>query len=162
MRCVVGFAPMVKLACGLVEGGMKTTIDTWAASRLWQAIDIDCTTAVMLKILDGKCKMGREEKMVMTLLYDCVKDRGGQLLGDEAHRLISRARERLAGEEEGAKESGAGEADSEAAEGMRMQVYEMRMLAETMISRPVMKAFKAMLRDEGVIGSAGRGTLPQV
>lgn len=33
----------------------------------------------------------------------------------------------------------------------REQVYGERVLAETMISRPVMKAFKAMLRAEGLL-----------
>jgi hypothetical protein len=32
------------------------------------------------------------------------------------------------------------------------RVYERRVLAETMISRPVMKAYKAMLREVGVLG----------
>jgi hypothetical protein len=33
---------------------------------------------------------------------------------------------------------------------LREQVYEQRVLAETMISRPVMKGFKALLRERGL------------
>jgi hypothetical protein len=31
------------------------------------------------------------------------------------------------------------------------EIYEQRLYAEQMISRPVMKAFKAMLRSEGIL-----------
>lgn len=107
------------------------TIMLWAASRRWQPIEIDCITAVMLKILDGKCKMNAAEKRVMTVLYDGLRERDGMLLGAEAHSLIAEARH------------GAGEV-------LRMRIYEMRLFAETMISRPVMKGFKAMLREQGL------------
>ena len=89
----------------------------------------------MLKMLDGKCKMSESGKQVMEILYDCLQSQPGKLLGAAEHTLIAEAR--------------AGKPDEQA----RMRIYEQRLLAETMISRPVMKAFKAMLRAEGVIGS---------
>ena len=55
-------------------------------------IHVDCATAVMLKILDGKCKMRAGEKVVMEQLYDQVKCFPGHLLGEEFHRLIGAAR----------------------------------------------------------------------
>jgi len=85
----------------------------------------------MLKILDGKCKMEAEDKVVMALLYDEIKGRPGHLLGEDIHRLIAAAREHL---------------DDET----REVIYAKRVLAETMISRPVMKGFKAMIRAEGL------------
>lgn len=106
---------------------------TWAAARDLEPIHLDCVTAVMLKILDGKCKMSEEEKAVMAVVYEVVKDRPGKLLGSDVHQLIADAR---------------GRQD----EDFVMRVYEQRLYAETMITRPVMKAFKAMLRQEGVIG----------
>jgi hypothetical protein len=36
-------------------------------------------------------------------------------------------------------------------EAMVERIYEQRLLAETMISRPVMKAYKAMLRSSGIL-----------
>jgi len=72
----------------------------------------------------------------MAQLYDCVKSQDGQLLGTAEHQLITEARA------------------SELDEAMRMRIYERRLLAETMISRPVMKRFKAMLKAEGIISSA--------
>jgi len=107
---------------------------TWARQRALEPVHIDCITAVMLKILDGKCKMSGADKAVMTLLYDAVKTRPGSLLGADIHHLIAEARRDLN-------------------EAMRMHIYEQRLYAETRISRPVMKAFKAMLRAEGVTGS---------
>lgn len=108
-------------------------IDQWVKSYPLSAIDIDCVTTVMLKIIDGKCKMREEEKHVMRLLYDQVKNTPGKLLDSEVHTLIETAR--------------ASEIDDQ----IRATVYEKRVLAETMISRPVMKKFKAMIRENGLL-----------
>lgn len=113
---------------------MSADTDHVAASVAAHALtpsDIDCATAVMLKILDGKCKMGEVDKLVMAALYDAVRDRPGQRFGTAEHALIATARE------------GADEV-------MKNTLYERRVLAETAISRPVMKAFKAMIRAEGL------------
>lgn len=110
-------------------------IAQWAQANPLSPEFVDCATAVMLKILDGKCKMKAEEKAVMARLYDQVKSRRGQRLGDEMHDLIARA---------------PGHLDDE----MKNFIYEKRVLAETMISRPVMKDFKSMLRQRGLFGEA--------
>lgn len=104
----------------------------WAEAHLHDPIHIDCTTAVMLKILDGKCKMEPDEKQTIAVMYDVVKHRTGKLLDNTHHQLIKTARGKL---------------DDETV----MQVYEQRLYAETMITRPVMKSYKAMLRGEGLI-----------
>lgn len=104
----------------------------WAEQHLLDPVHIDCTTTVMLKILDGKCKMSEDDKAVIAVLYDAVKHRPGRLLGDDEHALIARAR------------AGMDEA-------LVMVVYEKRLLAETMLARPVMKAYKGWLREEGVL-----------
>lgn len=96
-----------------------------------EPIYVDCSTAVMLKILDGKCKMKPSSKVVMELLYDVVKHRDGKLLGDDCHILINTARYHLTPE-------------------LKERIYEQRLLAETTISRPVMKGFKAMIKQEGL------------
>jgi hypothetical protein len=103
----------------------------WVAAHPLTPAHVDCATAVMLKILDGKCKMDAAEKVVMALLYDAVTGRDGLLLGAAAHALIAQAR---------------GSDDTE----LRELVYEKRVLAETMISRPVMKGFKALIREQGL------------
>ncbi|NHN77857.1 hypothetical protein HA520_11285 [Azotobacter chroococcum] len=104
----------------------------WAEEHPLSPPHVDCATAVMLKILDGKCKMPPTEKLVMALLYEQVKQRPGEKLGADIHQLIADARKRLD-------------------EDMQFLIYEKRVLAETMISRPVMKGFKAMLRERGLL-----------
>ena len=107
----------------------------WVEEHPLIPLHVDCATTVMLKILDGKCKMNGEEKVVMTLLYDQVKHQRGELFGEDLHQLIKRAR-------------------NNADDVLKMDIYEKRLLAETMLSRPVMKAFKAMIRQQGLFHPA--------
>lgn len=107
------------------------SIENWIREHPFEAIEVDCAAAVMLKILDGKCKMDADEKVVMTQLYDGVSHRAGELLGDEVHRLIAEARSR-------------------SDDTLRERIYELRVLAETRIARPRMKCFKAMIRHNGL------------
>jgi hypothetical protein len=109
----------------------ETSVAAWVAAHPLSPMEIDCATAVMLKILDGKCKMSDVDKVVMEELYDAVKAQPGILLGDEFHALIVQAR--MASTDE-----------------LRNFIYEKRVLAETAISRPVMKLFKARIRLEGL------------
>ncbi len=103
----------------------------WVERHPLTPIHVDCATAVMLKVLDGKCRMSEEEMRVMTLLYDAVKERPGALLDGDMHALITAARE---------------SADEE----MRNHIYEKRVLAESTLSRLMMKSFKTMLRQTGL------------
>ncbi|MCK9398042.1 MAG: hypothetical protein M0Q44_20950 [Methylobacter sp.] len=116
----------------------KDDVAQWALTHPLAPIHVDCATAVMLKILDGKCKMRTEEKRVMELLYDEVKTHPGRLLDTALHLLIAQAREHPD-------------------EATRNIIYEKRLLAETAISRPVMKGFKAMIRQEGLLVVAADG-----
>jgi hypothetical protein len=113
----------------------RDRVARWVETHPLEPIHVDCATAVMLKILDGKCKMRETEKVVMALLYDEVKTCPGRLLDGAVHALIAAAR---------------GSPD----EALRNLVYEKRVLAETAISRPVMKGFKAMIRREGLLDGA--------
>ena len=108
-------------------------IAAWLESHPLSPTQIDCAITVMLKIIDGKCKMRSEEKMVMTLLYDQIKTQPGQILTFEIHSLIADARNRSYDD------------------ALKMLIYEKRLLAETAISRPVMKQFKAFIRETGLL-----------
>lgn len=108
------------------------SVSHWVESHPLSPIQVDCATAVMLKILDGKCKMRDSEKVVMALLYDAVKTWPGQVLKPSLHSLIASAR-------------------AQTDESMKTLIYEKRLLAETTISRPVMKSFKAMIRAQGLL-----------
>lgn len=104
----------------------------WVAQYPLQPVHVDCAIAVMLKIIDGKCKMPAVEKRVMEVLYDHVAHEPHERLAPELHHLIRRAR-------------------VDHTEEVKLEVYEQRVLAETTISRPVMKAFKAMIRSRGLL-----------
>lgn len=110
----------------------SSCVKAWAKHRYFDPIHIDCATSLMLKILDGKCKMNQAEKQVMVVIYDVIKHLPGEQLEPSVHQLIALAR-------------------SKSSELMIEEVYEQRLYAEQMISRPVMKAYKAMLRQEGIL-----------
>lgn len=116
------------------DADSKQQIQQWAEAHPFKPIHVDCTTTVMLKIIDGKCKMSSAEKIVMALLYDAVKDQPGKLFGEELHILIKAARQQRMDE-------------------MKNHIYERRVLAETMLSRPVMKGYKAMIREQGLFAA---------
>jgi hypothetical protein len=126
--------------------GLAEHLDRWVQTHTLSPIQVDCVTAVMLKILDGKCKMRGSEKLVMAALYERVKHLPGQHLGSETHVLITMAH----------GTPGRSWVD---------EVYERRVLAETMISRPIMKTFKAMIRERGLFPAAlapeGEGSLAE-
>ena len=109
--------------------------EAWARDWKAEPIHIDCTSTVMLKILDGKCKMNSEEKQVIAVIYDIIKDQPGKLLDNSVHHLIDEARKHPN-------------------EKILEEVYEQRLYAEQTISRPVMKAYKAMLRREGILSES--------
>ncbi|WP_432697994.1 hypothetical protein ACQUQP_06525 [Marinobacterium sp. YM272] len=106
--------------------------EEWLKSHSLSPREIDCVIALMLKILDGKCKMNEQDKTLAAELYRHCSTLSGEHLGDEMHTLIATV----------------GQTPSAA---MIEQIYETRVLAETRISRPVMKAFKARLRKEGLL-----------
>lgn len=107
-------------------------VSRWLNTNVLGPDEVDCAIAVMLKILDGKCKMPSEEKIVMTFLYEQLKNQPGKLFKSDIHQFISTARQDLNDE-------------------MRLCIYEQRVLAESMISRPVMKRFKAMIRQTALL-----------
>lgn len=107
------------------------SINDWLTRHPLDPIEVDCTTTIMLKILDGKCKMAQEDKIVIAALYHAIKHLPGLILSKDLHHSIA-------------------DAMLEINETVKMQLYENRLLAETMISRPVMKQFKARIRQDGL------------
>lgn len=93
--------------------------------------DFDCIVTLMLKILDGKCKMKEDDKIVIKSLYRCVVCTGQYTLNADLQKLIERSQHLLD-------------------EKTKLEIYEKRVLAETMISRPTMKAFKGRIRQAGI------------
>jgi hypothetical protein len=100
----------------------------WAADASLDPLQIDCVTAVMLKILDHKCKMSPEEQIALMAIYSVVKDRQGLLFDEEMHQAIHNAMN--------VSQSAMGE-----------RIHQLRLQAEAQIPKPVMKYFKRYLRE---------------
>ena len=115
-------------------------VTRWARQHPLSAENVDCAIAVMLKILDGKCKMPEHEKVIMACLYETIKGWPSRDLGADMHELIQYAKTALDSD---------GSSDPD--DSLRLFIYEKRVLAESRISRPVMKAFKRMLRETGLL-----------
>jgi hypothetical protein len=113
---------------------LQTPIETphpaaiWAETAPLDPLQIDCVTAVMLKILDNKCKMLPEQQMAMIAIYSVVRERRGVLFEPSIHQQIDEALK----------------ADSAIS---NQQIHELRLYAERVIPKPVMKHFKSYLRD---------------
>lgn len=120
--------------------GLKDAAEVcrWVAVHPLPPPHVDCAVAVMLKILDGKCKMKEDEKVIMRHLYHAVKHQPGERLDEKLRVMIAQA-----------------EASTD--NDFRDQVYEQRVLAETMISRPVMKGFKRTIREQGLFDGPSEG-----
>jgi hypothetical protein len=99
----------------------------WAHATPLEPAHLDCVAAIMLKILDGKCKMGEVERTSLTAVYDVVKTRPGQIIGNDVHTLIAQARQSTT-------------------PALAEAIHAWRVRAETQIPKPVMKGFKQMLR----------------
>jgi hypothetical protein len=116
----------------------------WAVGTDFEAAHLDCVTAIMLKILDGKCKMGAAEKNALTAVYDVVKVRPRQGLASEVHGLIAAARQHS-------------NADTDA--NIAADIHTWRVRAEEHIPKPVMKGFKQLLRSSLPMSSSSQGSL---
>lgn len=104
----------------------------WAMQTEFSATDVDCTTTVVLKILDNKCKMLPGEKMAVMAVYDVVKNRSVELFDDSVHLAIQQARQSMSDD-------------------LLQRIHALRVEAEQKIPKPVMKKYKAFLRD-GLFG----------
>jgi hypothetical protein len=104
----------------------------WALEQQFDTSAVDCTTTVVLKILDGKCKMLPGEKAAIMEIYDVVRHQPAVIFGNEVHRIIDAAR-----------------CDTESK--TLASIHQLRVFAEAKIPKPVMKKYKALLR-EGLFG----------
>ena len=103
----------------------------WASGQVFNTTETDCTTTVVLKILDGKCKMLPGEKDAVIEIYNVVRGNRSVLFTDEDHATIDMAQQH----------------DDSVFE----RIHELRLYAEQCIPKPVMRKYKMMLRD-GLFG----------
>ena len=104
----------------------------WAAEQTFDTCAVDCTTTVVLKILDGKCKMLPGEKAAIMEIYDVVRENPGGIFDANTHHIIASARKGDTGD-------------------IPERIHMLRVYAEEKIPKPVMRKYKAMLRD-GLFG----------
>jgi hypothetical protein len=100
----------------------------WATEQQFTLTDIDCTTAVVLKILDGKCRMSTCEMAAIMEIYDVVRCDSGVLFSEADHQAIHQAR-------------------VNPTDAVLTRIHKLRVFAESRIPKPVMKQYKSMLRD---------------
>jgi len=103
----------------------------WAENTPLDHMQRDCITAVVLKVLDAKCKMPAEQQEAILAIYDTLDVHSDGLFGPDVHRTIEQARN-----------------SPQLDEPLRDHIHQLRLEAETNIAKPVMKAFKARLRSE--------------
>ncbi|MEJ2060543.1 MAG: hypothetical protein P8Y64_08680 [Gammaproteobacteria bacterium] len=106
----------------------------WANNADFSPEQVDCITAVALKVLDNKCKMSPAEKAAGMAVYDAVKHRRAHLFDASVHRIVETARL---------------QPDATVLE----TIHQLRLHAEDAIPKPAMKRFKAFLR-QGLFGQA--------
>jgi len=110
----------------------------WVSDTIFTSSDVDCTTAVVLKILDNKCKMLTGEKNAILEIYYVVKELKCDLFTKTEHDFISEScllihqKTKL---------------PSEAVN----RIHELRIYAEENIDKPIMKEYKKKLR-HGLFG----------
>ncbi|HUX83451.1 MAG TPA: hypothetical protein VMV35_11520 [Halothiobacillus sp.] len=99
----------------------------WAVQAKFTPVQVDCTTAVVLKILDQKCKMTASEQAALVAIYDVVRVSPEELFDASVHRIIEAAR-----------------LQPDAT--IRQTIHQLRVHAEKTIPKPIMKEFKTFLR----------------
>lgn len=102
-------------------------IISWATQSQFSPSDLNCTTAVVLKILDHKCKIDQAEKDALLAIYDVIKPASDTFLRSDIHQLIAVARKTPSEE-------------------INLLIHTLRVAAEVAIDKPIMKAYKHRLR----------------
>ena len=121
----------------MASATMHTTLHPaaeWALGTHFSTVHVDCTITVVLKILDNKCKMLPGEKDAVLEIYDVVKLLPGELFIQKDYQVIEKARR-----------------SDTASDEVLDKIHELRVYAEACIPKPVMKSYKAILRD-GLFG----------
>jgi hypothetical protein len=104
----------------------------WALEVGFNTEQIDCTTAVVLKILDNKCKMSPGEKEAVMAIYDAIRQHPAPLFDNAIHDAINAACQ-------------------QPTSAVLESIHQFRVHAEAVIPKPVMKSYKAFLRN-GLFG----------
>lgn len=101
-------------------------IAAWAAAADFNLQQVDCLTTLMLKILDGKCKMDEDTQTSARVIYEQAHRNRSHLFDPNIHALIQQVFDRP--------------------DLLSLRyVHELRQYAESAIPKSVMKGFKQYL-----------------
>ncbi|MES9970633.1 MAG: hypothetical protein ABW092_11415 [Candidatus Thiodiazotropha sp.] len=100
----------------------------WAEAISLDPLQIDCVTTIMLTILDNQCDLGLEEQIALMAIYGVIKHRDGAVLENAVHQVIERAQISY---------------DQQITD----EIHELRVHAERVIPRQIMRYFKRFLHD---------------
>lgn len=123
---------MTSTSAPQVRNGVLHPAAEWAREAGFNPEQVDCTTAVVLKILDNKCKMSPGEMAAVMAIYDAIRPLPAPLFDSAVHDAINAARQHPM-------------------PAVLETIHQFRVLAEAVIPKPVMKTYKAFLRD-GLFG----------
>jgi len=103
----------------------------WAEVACLDNLERDCITAVVLKVLDAKCKMPSFQQEAVLAVYDTLDVYSDGLFGPDVHQAIQQAL-----------------SSRHIEKSLGDQIHKFRLDAEANIAKLVMKAFKARLQSE--------------
>lgn len=106
----------------------------WALNYEFTKQDYEYATTLTLKILDKKCKMSPEDQEIFMIVYDSMLNREDRALSSQLNSFIQKARD-----ENNPFEVKCAYSDD---------IHNLRVKAEESMQRPIMKAYKAMVREE--------------
>lgn len=100
----------------------------WSKEAGFSPSDVDCTFTVMLKILDGKCKMDASEQAALIAIFDTVKYLPRDRLDESILQAIELAR-------------------PTPTDNIKDKIHKLRVYAESVVPKSTMKEYKKMLRE---------------
>ena len=98
----------------------------WCEHSSFSAVQLDCLTSLMLKILDDKCQMDEMHQDVIKAMYSITGERVGVLFDPNIHLFIQQVLQ-------------------ESTPVYDLHIHELRLYAESAISQQEMKSFKQFL-----------------
>lgn len=101
-------------------------IEQWAANTHFNLQQVDCLIGIVLKMLDGKCKMDKLAQHSVQIIYCQGHHQRSHLFDPAIHCLIEQSFEHMD-------------------RLMEKQIHQLRLFAESAIPKPVMKDFKQYL-----------------
>lgn len=111
-----------------------TKIVKWALNYNFSKQDYEYATTLTLKILDNKCKMSSEDQEIFMIVYDSMLRKEDKPLKSELNSFIQKARDE--------------ENPFEVKCAYKEDIHNLRVKFEESMQRPIMKAYKTMVREE--------------